>query len=119
MGGAYQPKSGDLSVNELIRAAVLPIVPICEPDQYRGAEREYTTFNYTELAGLVGDDDIEAVVYLVQLHWFIPRGINPLSKKRRLRAALIDAGFTAPEIINDTDEDGQHYVFECQYAGGA
>ena len=51
-------------------------------------------------------------------YWFLPAKVNPLERKRQLRQALIAAGFTAPTITPASDDDGQHYVFECEWLGG-
>lgn len=107
-----------MSVNEKLRAAVLPIVPICEPDAYAGEESEYCTFDYAEVPDAFGDDMPQAIRYLVSLHWYLPRGVNPIAKKKQIRKALLVADFTAPTITNASDDDGQHYVFECEYWDG-
>ena len=100
-----------------IREAVTPIVPDCLPDSYDGAESVYCTFNYTEIPALFADDAATETKYLVQLHLFLPPGRNPIALKKRIRAALSAAEFTTPQITASNDKDGQHYIFECEYAG--
>ena len=95
-----------MSMNNKIRAAVLPVVSVCVPDQY------------TELPQAFSDDAPQAAVYLVQVHLFAPRGENTLKTRRLLRNALLAADFTAPQVENASDSTGQHYIFECEYAGG-
>lgn len=107
-----------MSINETIRAAVLPLVPVCEPDVYGGDAEEYCTFNYSELPAILAEGRPDCILYVLQLHWFLPAGVNPLRKKVQLRQALLAAGCTYPNTINASDEDGQHYVFECQFADG-
>lgn len=107
-----------MSINEVIRNAVLPIIPICEPDAYDGDAAEYCTFHYSEHASLFAEGSPDIIMYSVMLHWFLPKGINPMKKKTELRRALIKAGFTYPSTINASDKDAQHYVFEFQYADG-
>jgi len=107
-----------MSLNQIIKSAVEPIVPVCVPDLYTGEAEEYCTFNYTEKADCFGDDEPEVIVYLVQLHWFLPTGQNPLAKKKAIRRALMAADFTCPEVLHADDEDGQHYIFECEYVDG-
>ena len=107
-----------MTVNEALRAAVLPIVPICEPDSYPGDSNEYCTFDYTEVPDSFGDDMPQAIRYLVSLHWYLPAGVNPIAKKKKIRKALMAADFSAPTITNASDDDGQHYVFECEYLDG-
>ena len=65
-----------MSMNNKIRAAVLPVVSVCVPDLYTGEETTYCTFQYTELPQAFSDDAPQAAVYLVQVHLFAPRGEN-------------------------------------------
>jgi hypothetical protein len=107
-----------MSINTIIRAAITPIVPECVPDQYTGTATEYCTFNYSELPDAFGDDSPHAIRYLVQLHYFLPTGVNPYTKKKQLKNALLNAGFTYPSVTNASDADGQHYALECEYSDG-
>ncbi len=38
-----------MSMNNKIRAAVLPVVSVCVPDLYTGEKTTYCTFQYTEM----------------------------------------------------------------------
>lgn len=113
-----------MSVSGRIRRAILPLVPVCVPDLYRPKpgqppETEYCTFQYDEFPDLFADDAPGMIQYLIQLHWFLPAGRDPVAKKKQLRRALAEAGFTYPEVVNASGEDGQHYVFECRCTEGA
>lgn len=101
-----------MTINERVIAAVKPIVPVCVPDNYTGAEPIYTVFSVDEGGSLFADDIAYAVTASVMLHLFLPLGVNPLQLKRRLQRAIVDADFTYPETTNATDEEYQHYVFE-------
>lgn len=118
MQAGHESGVKSLSVNEVLKSAVQPIVAVCVPDMYTGTESEYCTFNYTELPDEFGDDQPWLIRYSVQLHWFLPAKVNPLERKRQLRQAMIAAGFTAPTVTPASDDDGQHYVFECEWLGG-
>ena len=63
-----------MSMNNKIRAAVLPVVSVCVPDLYTGEKTTYCTFQYTEMPQAFGDDMPQITVYLVQLHLFAPCG---------------------------------------------
>jgi hypothetical protein len=78
---------GSMSLNSIIRAAITPIVPECVPDQYTGTATEYCTFNYSEIPDAFGDESPHAIRYLVQLHYFLPTGANPYTKKKQLKNA--------------------------------
>lgn len=108
-----------MSINETIIQAVTPIVPVCVPDVYKPDAGEtpaevYCVFNYTEAATLFGDDEPNAIQYLVQLHLYLPTGRTPMQLKRQLRRAMLDACLIVGDFTDASDLDGQHYVLECQ-----
>lgn len=106
-------------LEERIRTAVMPIVSELAPDVYTGGEDEYCTWNASESPQALGNGRAHRVKYLVQVHWFLPLKRRPYARKRALRRALMEApGFTAPTVVNATDGDGQHYVFEFEAMGG-
>lgn len=107
-----------MSVEKRIRAAVLPIVPVCELNWDPGEAEEYCTFNFDELPEMAGDDAPQAIRYLCQLHYFIPRGRRPSATKKALCRALLAAGFTYPTVVNASDGADQHYVFEFEDVDG-
>ena len=84
-----------MSINETIIQAVTPIVPVCVPDVF-------------------GDDEPQAIRYLIQLHLYLPLGQTPIRLKRQLRRAMLDAGLAVGDYTNASDLEGQHYVLECQ-----
>lgn len=103
-----------MALEERIRAAVLPIVPVCEPNVDPGEAEEYCTFNFDEQPEMSGDDAPQAIRYLCQLHYFLPKGRRPTATKKDLCRALLAAGFTYPAVVNASDDVSQHYVFEFQ-----
>jgi hypothetical protein len=113
-----------MSIDATIRTALTPIVPIVKPIVYAGTELEYIVFNYTELPALHADNRPHAIRYLVQLHWFAPWrtesgvAINPNVKKKQIKQALANADFTYPRVINASDDEGQHFVFEFEAVDG-
>ena len=107
-----------MSINSTIINAITPIVPVCVPDMYTGTATEYCTFNYSEIPDNWGDNAPHAIKYLVQLHWFLQSGVNPSVKKKRIKNALLAADFTYPSVVNATDNDGQHFIFETEYCDG-
>lgn len=110
-----------MNIDERIRAAVLPIVPICEPDLYDGEESTYCTFNMEEIPTAFGDDAPHAVRYLIQLHLFAPGWPKPPSTRqlrKQLCRAVLDAGFTYPEVTNASEKEAQHYVLEFEGVDG-
>lgn len=107
-----------MTLNESIIAAVTPVIPVCVPDIYRGEAEEYCTFNYSELPEGFGDDMPTLSRCAVQLHYYCPEGRDSQKARRALKLAILEADFTAPEITNASDKDGQHFVFEFEALGG-
>ena len=107
-----------MTVNEVLRNAVLPLVSVCEPEDYGGDATEYCTFQYNDQPDVFADGLPGVIVHQVLLNWYLPKGVNPLEKKRQLCRALSDAGFTYPYVTNLSDSVSQRYLFECEYAGG-
>ena len=107
-----------MSVEAALREAVLPIVPICEPELYEGEAQEYCTFTVNRIPEGFGDGEPRYLRGLIQLHWFLPRGVSPMKKRRELCRAVLEAGFTYPSVENASDKDGQHYVLEFEGLDG-
>lgn len=104
-----------MSVESAIINALTPIVTVVEPIIYNGKEKEYIVFNYDEIPAHA-ESTAYALKMLVQVHLFMPFKKNPNTIKRQIADALQAAEFTYPSITNASDSEGQHYVFECEYA---
>lgn len=110
-----------MNIDERIRAAVLPVVPICEPGFYDGEATTYCTFNMNEIPTAHGDDAPKLIRYLIQLHFFAPGGRRPPTTRETRRAlcrAVLAAGFTYPEVTNASEKEWQHYVLEFEGVDG-
>lgn len=113
-----------MSIDDRIQAAVKPVIPTCVPKQYGGNATEYCVYNYTEFPDNFGDDDPECIRYQVQVHWLFPWQPNISAdaavqvKKRAIRKALADAGFTWPTVTPAGDNEWEHFVFECELCDG-
>lgn len=80
--------------------------------------KTYFVFNYSTFGSGYADNDPTAEIFLIQVHLFAPLGTNLTRIKRKTKAALHEAGFTWPETVDASDEEGRHIVFEFQYAEG-
>lgn len=106
-------------IDDLIKAAVTPVVPICVPHRYGGAEDTFTTFVYTEIPTDYGDNRPHAVRYLVTIHLYLPLSVEPNAIKRALRRAIAaEEAFTVPTIEDATDDKEQHYALEFEAVDG-
>ena len=103
------------SINERIRAAVTPIVPICRQDFYGGEETTYCVFFVTEAPEGFGDGEPTGVIGRVSLHLFTPRGADTVELRHRLRRAISAAeDFTAPEVEDASDNKDQIHIFSFE-----
>ncbi|MBR5094451.1 MAG: hypothetical protein IK095_05100 [Oscillospiraceae bacterium] len=87
-----------MDLDEVVRRAVTPVVPVCLPERYDGEAREYCVFTIDERGGAFGDDAADCLRCELTLHWYLPRGTDPNSRKRGIRRALQTAGFTCPTV---------------------
>lgn len=85
---------------------------------YTGKEERYITYQFSTVADDFGDDMPGHERYLVLVNLFLPLATNPNPDIRKMKTALLDAGFTWPDTQDMTDENGRHIVFECEIANG-
>lgn len=102
------------SIESRIRTALNGIVDVVEPIIYMGDAKEYIVFNYDEYPAIIADSTTETFRCLIQMHYYLPIKQNPRLKKAQIIEAITGAGFTVPAVTNASDEEGQHYVFECE-----
>jgi hypothetical protein len=107
-------------INERLRQALLPLVPIVEPDAYGGPDEEYIVFRVSEIPVFFGDNEPEYFRCLISINWYLPRYLtaDPLKKKRAIRQALVEAGFTHPTVTPIGDENGPAWCFETEAIDG-
>lgn len=109
-----------VSVNAMVVSALKPFgLPVAER-MYRGEQDEYFFFVLADdtLAD-AGDDMPQAYLAFVHVHYVCPLDKPYSHMRRRIRAALVNAGFTPPEVTDVSDltseaeaERVRHLVFE-------
>lgn len=104
-----------MNLNQRIREALAGICDVIVPQVYTGDATEYIVFNYSEYPLEFADNAPHTVGYSVQVHYFCPLKKNPNAIKDDIQNSLFTAGFSYPSIQDVTDEEGQHYVFQCTY----
>ncbi len=113
---------GPVSVEARIVAALSPFGdPVEKSLLYAAANKRphrYYTFVVQSLGDAYGDDEPGCERWLVQVHLFAPLAENCIRRAAQTKKALFEAGFTWPSMVDATDQDGQHYVFECETAAG-
>lgn len=103
-----------MTVNERIKAALNPMGFPVKPDRYKGDAESYFVFNYDLIPFQFADNRPTWYKALVQVHLFLPLGENSVARRMETAQALAAAGFTWPEIIDASDRETQHLVFECE-----
>ena len=106
-------------MSEKLQTALNTVLPgAVFPHVFTGENTEYFVWNYSVLPTLWADSRPYAARYLVQAHYYCPHGKNPRETLVAAERALVDYGFTWPSLTDASDEDGQHWVLECEYADG-
>ena len=107
------------SMAAALQAACESVLPgAVFPNVYTGPLLKYIVWNYETLPSVFAEERPDAARYLVQVHFYLPRKENPQAAILAIQWALSNAGFTWPDTIDASDDDGQHWTFECEYADG-
>ena len=117
-----QETGGAVSVEARVKAALDGFGDPVEKSLLHAAAGEYPpryyTFQCNSIGADFGDDAPGCERWLVSVHLFAPLCEDCVGRARATRQALFAAGFTWPRMVDATDQDGQHYVFECATAEG-
>ena len=107
-----------MTIDKTIRDALLPFGDPAQKNIYTGKSRRYYTFNYDSYGECFGDDSPVSIRYAVMVHFFAPHTFDSVERISQTCTAIYNAGGTWPDVVDATDGDGQHFVFECEFAGG-
>lgn len=107
-----------MSVDAVIKSALSAFGDPVANAVYHGDAERYYVFNYSTIGSDFADDGPAHERYLVNVHLFAPLCENVTQRIKRTKKALSDAGFTWPEMVNASDDEGRHIVFECEIAEG-
>lgn len=103
-----------MTTDERLRTALLSVLPDVYPNIYTGAKLRYVVYQYSSYPRLLAESRAKAAVADLMVHLYLPHGDDPTALKGRMIEALLSAGCTSPTIEPAHDEEGQHYVFECE-----
>ena len=118
-GQAGQTSTQPRLVSQALQEALESVMPgAVFPHVYRGPMQRYAVWNYETIPTLWADSRPHAARYLVQAHLYLPHGENPYTLILTLERALVDREFTWPSLTDAADEEGQHWVLECEYTDG-
>lgn len=104
-----------MSIDAKIKTALGGICGEPYSQVYMGDEEEYIVFNHSEYPLVAANNVTRIVGYSIQVHLFMPLNANPNTKKAGIRNAIIAAGFSYPTVLDMSDGDGRHFVFETTY----
>lgn len=112
-----------MTVNEIITNTLKPFgdpVAFGEyiPKNDKTKRDKYYTFNYTKIPADFADDAPAHERYLIQIHLYCPASYNSLQQAQDTQDALFESGFSWPEVVFSSYQDGQHIIFECEFAAG-
>ena len=110
--------SEQISIDERLQDALTPLGYPVSPNLYEGDELEYIVTNYQTIPEVYAERAPHAARYLIQVHYLLPTGENPNDALQAIARALWEAGCTWPGVVNAGDDEGQHYVLECEAADG-
>lgn len=103
-----------MTLNQRLIAALEAFGDPVVPGMYLGQAKRYYTFNYDLIPAQFSDNGPRYYRALIQAHFYCPWKTDSTERRTDTAGALVKAGFTWPELIDASDEDGQHYVFECE-----
>lgn len=107
-----------MNIDVALSSAIEPLVPEFAPDIYEGNATTFCTYNYSALPALHADSRPNAIVYLVQVHLYVPTGLDCYRLLINLKNSLYNFGCTYPSVELVSDKAGQHHVLECRYMDG-
>ena len=106
-------------MSEQLQAACESVLPgAVFPQVYTGGLLTYIVWNYNQIPQVYAESAPRAARYLVQVHFYLPFKKNPQAAILALSRALFEKDFTWPTVTDATDNEGQHWVLECEYADG-
>lgn len=116
MAGNQGAEDGEreMSIESRIRTALASFEHKVYPDTYNGSDKTYFVFNYNTIPDDFGGNQPWHDRALVQVHLFCPHDLNTVQMRKDIKLALLGAGFTYPSMINASDADSQHWVFEFE-----
>lgn len=103
-----------MTVNERIKGALEGLGLPVKPDVYKGGAKSYFVFNYDLVPFVFANNRPIGYKALIQVHLILPLGVNSVPYRYKTIQALVGAGFTWPEVVDATDGETQHFVFETE-----
>ena len=103
-----------MNINEQIKTALAPTGWLVVSDVKQADTKQYFVFNYESLGDNFGNNAPGNERYIIQIHLFCPPKLDTVDLRNKVKKLLFENDFTFPSVISASDEDGQHWVFECE-----
>ena len=107
-----------MNIEARVKAVLDTLGDPAEKSVLDAASKEHPTRYYTfvcdSFGDAWGDDEPGCERCPVSVHLFAPLNENCIQQVKTTKQALFAAGFTWPRVVDATNQDGQHYVFECE-----
>lgn len=103
-----------MNLNQRLIKALSPLGLPAAPDVDVKHRNRTFTFNYDLLPDQFADGRPLYWRALVQVHLFLPLEEDSVALRGMIPGILAGAGFTWPEVVDATDGQSQHYVFETE-----
>lgn len=112
------------TINEILIEALQGIAPACywELDEEDRDERPLRRilFHYNTVPDIFGDNAPVFEKYLVQVHYFCPKGENSIAARQNIKMAIFSLAEEWPEEnlvqrVTQKAPEEQHYCFEFAY----
>ncbi|MDE6601552.1 MAG: hypothetical protein K2K90_05210 [Lachnospiraceae bacterium] len=112
------------TINESLIGALQDIAPACywelDEEEGDGRPRRRILFNYNTVPDIFGDNAPVFEKYLIQVHYFCPKGENSLAARQKIKLALFALSEEWPDEIlvqrvSKKAPEEQHYCFEFTY----
>lgn len=103
-----------MTLNQRIIQALTPLGLPVVPDVDTLRRERCFVFYYDEAPTLFCDNVPWLFTFQIQVHLFLPLGENGLELVERAAQALTASGLSCPDVVDATDENGQHKVLECE-----
>lgn len=112
------------TMNEMLIGALQGIAPACywELDEDDGDDRprRRILFNYNTVPDIFGDNAPVFEKYLVQVHYFCPKGENSIADRQKIKMAIFSLTEEWPDEtpvqrVSKKAPEEQHYCFEFSF----
>lgn len=107
-----------MTLNQKLRQALEPLGLRLVPDVDTAHGERGCVLHYDLRPVQTADNAPLFYKALVQVHLFLPLEENGIALVGRAVRAVAAAGCTWPEVVDASDETGQHKVLECEYLIG-